>query len=130
MRAETEETIVVGDSEMEEIELLHAYVLGTEDELGNLCPLLAGSWARQFDSAYISMRGGGMAALQPDFLTAPYRCQMCQHCHGNRMSPFGTVRLFKSQVKSSTDTPVTQGAKQMHIERRCDFRCPSRGPPG
>ena len=28
------------------------------------------------------------------------------------------------QVKSSTNTPVMQGAKQMHIERRCDCELP------
>ncbi len=28
----------------------------------------------------------------------------------------------EDQVKSSTNTPVMQGAKQMHIERRCDVR--------
>jgi hypothetical protein len=31
---------------------------------------------------------------------------------------------WRSQVKSRTNTPVMQGAKQMHIERRCDYELP------
>ena len=48
--------LYMGDSQMEEIGLLHAYVSGAVAELTNLCPLPTTSWGRQFDSAHISMR--------------------------------------------------------------------------
>jgi hypothetical protein len=34
------------------------------------------------------------------------------------------IKTLRGQVKSSTNTPVIQGAKQTHIERRCDFELP------
>ncbi len=44
-----------------------------------------------------------------------------------RITCAGTALNSKSEkriVKSSTNTPVMQGAKQMHIERRCDCELP------
>ncbi len=38
--------------------------------------------------------------------------------------PITSRRNELSQVKSSTNTPVMQGAKQKHIERRCDCELP------
>ncbi len=42
----------------------------------------------------------------------------------NEKVRFCTDRRPVASVKSSTNTPVMQGAKQIHIERRCDYELP------
>ncbi len=47
-----------------------------------------------------------------------------QRVLGRRGSFAFAILFLRSQVKSSTNTPVMQGAKQMYTERRCDCELP------